>query len=374
MDSHSFIRPSSESHSHSFSAVRTNTHTRSLSKYVGRGPMEYGQSQLYYSLGLIPRPSPSWTWTWTSLILSLIFILSLYATYTYTYSRRRKTRRRAIIKPKPLELRRPTIFPTPKPFHPPLRTPAVALGTFYADPTTRHSPSHPPSHARRHSSASSSNGSFHTTLSTINLPMLAAQMASVLGPLPPHWEMRLSSDNRVFFVDYESGQSTWRDPRLTLPDSPPPAALPSPPQTPSLPSPYSPPHPSPRRDGGGGGGALGLMINPADLNRNPLSQMDSTYKRVQSWAQSQASLNLTQTHTHSPPNLSLKPDQVAHTNVTKVRAHEARLHTLRSRVRASRAQKGMQWLPLSLSLGLSSPQAVGIFRRGGGGESSAETV
>jgi E3 ubiquitin-protein ligase NEDD4 len=35
-----------------------------------------------------------------------------------------------------------------------------------------------------------------------------------LGPLPAGWEMRLTSNARVYFVDHNTKTTTWDDPRL----------------------------------------------------------------------------------------------------------------------------------------------------------------
>ncbi|KAF5369483.1 hypothetical protein D9758_002754 [Tetrapyrgos nigripes] len=42
----------------------------------------------------------------------------------------------------------------------------------------------------------------------------AAQLNSNLGPIPSGWEMRLTSTNRVYFVDHNTKTTTWDDPRL----------------------------------------------------------------------------------------------------------------------------------------------------------------
>ncbi|KAK7469288.1 hypothetical protein VKT23_003772 [Stygiomarasmius scandens] len=42
----------------------------------------------------------------------------------------------------------------------------------------------------------------------------AANINSNLGPLPSGWEMRLTSTNRVYFVDHNTKTTTWDDPRL----------------------------------------------------------------------------------------------------------------------------------------------------------------
>lgn len=41
-------------------------------------------------------------------------------------------------------------------------------------------------------------------------------MEGQLGPLPEGWEMRLSSNMRVFFFDWRNGRTTWQDPRLPV--------------------------------------------------------------------------------------------------------------------------------------------------------------
>ncbi len=48
------------------------------------------------------------------------------------------------------------------------------------------------------------------------------QTISQLGPLPPGWEMRLTSAARVYFVDHIAKRTIWEDPRLpSLDDSAP---------------------------------------------------------------------------------------------------------------------------------------------------------
>ncbi|THV00829.1 HECT-domain-containing protein [Dendrothele bispora CBS 962.96] len=42
----------------------------------------------------------------------------------------------------------------------------------------------------------------------------AANINATLGPLPSGWEMRLTSTNRVYFVDHNTKTTTWDDPRL----------------------------------------------------------------------------------------------------------------------------------------------------------------
>ncbi|KAJ1943214.1 NEDD4 E3 ubiquitin-protein ligase, partial [Linderina pennispora] len=43
---------------------------------------------------------------------------------------------------------------------------------------------------------------------------VAGQTASRLGPLPSGWEMRLTGQGRVYFVDHNTKTTTWDDPRL----------------------------------------------------------------------------------------------------------------------------------------------------------------
>ncbi|KAJ2555353.1 hypothetical protein GGH95_005450, partial [Coemansia sp. RSA 1836] len=43
---------------------------------------------------------------------------------------------------------------------------------------------------------------------------IAGQTASRLGPLPSGWEMRLTAQGRVYFVDHNTKTTTWDDPRL----------------------------------------------------------------------------------------------------------------------------------------------------------------
>jgi E3 ubiquitin-protein ligase NEDD4 len=43
---------------------------------------------------------------------------------------------------------------------------------------------------------------------------LQPQTIPQLGPLPSMWEMRLTSTNRVYFVDHNTNTTTWDDPRL----------------------------------------------------------------------------------------------------------------------------------------------------------------
>ncbi|KAJ1674262.1 hypothetical protein EV182_003640, partial [Spiromyces aspiralis] len=43
---------------------------------------------------------------------------------------------------------------------------------------------------------------------------IANQTAAQLGPMPSGWEMRLTSQGRVYFVDHNTKTTTWDDPRL----------------------------------------------------------------------------------------------------------------------------------------------------------------
>lgn len=46
---------------------------------------------------------------------------------------------------------------------------------------------------------------------------LRQQPADELGPLPEGWEERLHSDGRIFFIDHNTRQTQWDDPRLSNP-------------------------------------------------------------------------------------------------------------------------------------------------------------
>ncbi|KAJ1554915.1 hypothetical protein HK405_003736 [Cladochytrium tenue] len=47
------------------------------------------------------------------------------------------------------------------------------------------------------------------------LARLMQQTNQMFGPLPSGWEMRISNNNRVYFMDHNSKITTWDDPRLT---------------------------------------------------------------------------------------------------------------------------------------------------------------
>ena len=48
----------------------------------------------------------------------------------------------------------------------------------------------------------------------VSRPIVHQQTVSQLGPLPSGWEMRLTHTGRVYFVDHNTKTTTWDDPRL----------------------------------------------------------------------------------------------------------------------------------------------------------------
>ena len=46
------------------------------------------------------------------------------------------------------------------------------------------------------------------------LALAQTQTASLLGPLPSGWEMRMTNTGRIYFVDHNTKITTWDDPRL----------------------------------------------------------------------------------------------------------------------------------------------------------------
>ncbi|KAJ1559426.1 hypothetical protein HK405_010681 [Cladochytrium tenue] len=52
------------------------------------------------------------------------------------------------------------------------------------------------------------------TQAQAHLAQLMQQSNQTLGPLPSGWEMRITNNNRVYFVDHNSKITTWDDPRL----------------------------------------------------------------------------------------------------------------------------------------------------------------
>ena len=42
-------------------------------------------------------------------------------------------------------------------------------------------------------------------------------MAAQLGPLPSGWEMRHTTTGRPYFINHESKETSWDDPRLQQP-------------------------------------------------------------------------------------------------------------------------------------------------------------
>ncbi|KAJ1554603.1 hypothetical protein HK405_004587 [Cladochytrium tenue] len=53
-----------------------------------------------------------------------------------------------------------------------------------------------------------------TAQAQVHLAQLVQQSNQTLGPLPSGWEMRITSNNRIYFVDHSSKITTWDDPRL----------------------------------------------------------------------------------------------------------------------------------------------------------------
>jgi len=80
----------------------------------------------------------------------------------------------------------------------PFKTPAVEVSA-YDDPSVR-------IEARPSAVVNS-------TLSP-QLHQFAQDLERQLGPLPSSWSIRLSTDSRIFFVNLQSGETTWCDPRL----------------------------------------------------------------------------------------------------------------------------------------------------------------
>jgi E3 ubiquitin-protein ligase NEDD4 len=46
------------------------------------------------------------------------------------------------------------------------------------------------------------------------LALAQQQTATLLGPLPSGWEMRMTNTGRIYFVDHNTKITTWDDPRL----------------------------------------------------------------------------------------------------------------------------------------------------------------
>ncbi|KAI9329014.1 hypothetical protein DFJ73DRAFT_902704, partial [Zopfochytrium polystomum] len=57
-------------------------------------------------------------------------------------------------------------------------------------------------------------GQMNATQAQAHLAQLMQQSNQTLGPLPSGWEMRITNNNRVYFVDHSSKITTWDDPRL----------------------------------------------------------------------------------------------------------------------------------------------------------------
>jgi len=43
---------------------------------------------------------------------------------------------------------------------------------------------------------------------------LSKTLEAQLGPLPDFWSMKLSTDKRIYFINTQSGETRWQDPRL----------------------------------------------------------------------------------------------------------------------------------------------------------------
>lgn len=65
---------------------------------------------------------------------------------------------------------------------------------------------------RTYGQGSSASGSGSTSSTTTQITL--QQPVSQLGPLPSGWEMRLTKNARVYFVDHNTKTTTWDDPRL----------------------------------------------------------------------------------------------------------------------------------------------------------------
>lgn len=133
---------------------------------------------------------------------------------------------------------------------------------------------------------------------------LARTLEEQLGPLPNQWSMHLSSDKRIFFVHDESGEATWRDPRLY--------GLGVSPGVPNMEADSSRPHPSVSP-------AACRIIREAGEEALPMTPI---------------------------PLLSqLQSNRISHW-VDEMRARNAKLKVLRSRARMAKMQRHMQ--PLAI--------------------------
>lgn len=59
-----------------------------------------------------------------------------------------------------------------------------------------------------------SNQQLNATQIASQLAIAQQQTASLLGPLPSGWEMRMTNTARIYFVDHSTKITTWDDPRI----------------------------------------------------------------------------------------------------------------------------------------------------------------
>ncbi|KAI9326055.1 hypothetical protein DFJ73DRAFT_767125 [Zopfochytrium polystomum] len=81
---------------------------------------------------------------------------------------------------------------------------------YFVDHNTRSTTWLDPRRARN----SGATGQMNATQAQAHLAQLMQQSNQTLGPLPSGWEMRITNNNRVYFVDHNSKITTWDDPRL----------------------------------------------------------------------------------------------------------------------------------------------------------------
>jgi len=128
---------------------------------------------------------------------------------------------------------------------------------------------------------------------------LSKTLEAQLGPLPGFWSIKLSTDKRVYFINSQSGETRWQDPRLagdTQVETRPP------------------------QDSDSADNVPILNIGRCESASTPiLLYSPSTRIRISTWVDEERS---------------------------KVRARNAKLRTLRSRARMAKMQKYMQPLVL----------------------------
>jgi len=145
------------------------------------------------------------------------------------------------------------------------------------------------------------------------LHQFAQELERQLGPLPSSWSIRLSADNRIFFVNLQSGETTWCDPRLNTSGvimSPVSVTIPN--ATSRYPKRSSYLHPSP---------------DPAHSREN---SPDGTWTPV---------LSL-------PPSAKIRISHWVAEERSKIRARNARVSVLKCRSRMARMQRFTQPLVL----------------------------